>query len=139
VVGELGSSNERTCRRSELVADEACQKSELAEEEELSCGLTSYEGEDDDDDGAVCESCGDDPCVWLREMENGVAVDEMEHAGTSTVNSSRRKVAYRHMFLVINGGPGMKGVRKQLPSCVEKGVRALFPDSKGSFMGFKEA
>jgi hypothetical protein len=61
--------------------------------------------------GKGCEKYGDKPCVWLREIENVVAVDQMEHAGTSTVNSSRRRVAYRHMFLVIYGGPGMKGVR----------------------------
>jgi hypothetical protein len=77
--------------------------------------------------------------VWISEIETVVAVDKMEHAGTSTLNSSRRRVAYRNMFLVINEGPGSKGVRTQLPECVEKGMRALFPDSKGNFMGFKEA
>jgi hypothetical protein len=37
------------------------------------------------------------------------------------------------MFLVINVGPGGMGVRNHLLECVEKGVRALFPDSKGKF------
>jgi hypothetical protein len=58
-------------------------------------------------------------------MENVVAVDEMEHAGTSTVNISCSRVAYRHVFLVINGVPGRKVVRNQLPESVEKGVRPL--------------
>jgi hypothetical protein len=40
------------------------------------------------------------------------------------------------MFWVVNGGPGQKGVRKQLPECIEKGVRALFPDNQ--YMGYKE-
>jgi hypothetical protein len=39
----------------------------------------------------------------------------------------------------MEGGPGSKGVRTWLPECVEKGVRALFPDSEGKFMGFMEA
>jgi hypothetical protein len=95
--------------------------------------------EDGVTEGTGCESYADKPCVWKQEMENVVTVDEMEHAGTSTKNSSRRRAAYRHMFLIINGGPGMKGVRTQLPECVEKGVWALFPDSEGEFMGFKEA
>jgi hypothetical protein len=40
-----------------------------------------------DEDVTGCESYGDDPCVWLGEVKNVMAVDELEHAGTSTVNS----------------------------------------------------
>jgi hypothetical protein len=77
--------------------------------------------------------------VWLLEMESIVAVDQMKHASTLTVNSNLCRVAYRHMFLVVNGGPGRKGVRSKLPQGVVKGVQALIPDSRGEFMGFKEA
>ena len=89
------------------------------------------------EDGIQCDVCGERPCVWSSERDTVVARDVMEHGHTCTVvNSTRRKTAYRHMFIVINGGYGQKGVRKRLPECVEKGVRALFPDDE--HMGFKE-
>jgi hypothetical protein len=66
-----------------------------------------------------------------------IANDENKHGHTFTINNkTRRKLAYRHMFRVVNGGPGQKGVRRRLPECVETGVRALFPDEE--YMGFKE-
>jgi hypothetical protein len=84
-----------------------------------------------------CESCGELPCVWTTERDTVVAKDEMEHGHTNAIaNSARRKVAYRHMFYVVNDGYGQKGVRKRLPVCVEIGIRALFPDVE--HMGFKE-
>ena len=90
-----------------------------------------------EEDGIQCDICGETPCVWSSERDTVVARDVMEHGHTCTVvNSTRRKTAYRHMFIVTNGGYGQKGVRKRLPECVEKGVRALFPDAV--HMGFKE-
>jgi hypothetical protein len=35
--------------------------------------------DEDVTEGTARESYGDDPYVWLREMENIIAVDEMEH------------------------------------------------------------
>ena len=115
--------------------------------------LTDFEKEkggknaDDDnedknaDEGAEateCDFCGEMPCVWLRERLTVIAKDDMEHGHSCTVvNSTRRRIAFKHMFVIVNGGHGQKGVRKRLPECVEKGVRGLLTDIE--FMGFKEA
>lgn len=84
-----------------------------------------------------CELCGDNPCVWLAERDRVVANDKVLHEHVFGVeNKTRRKVAFRYMFRVLNGGAGQKGVRKRQPTCVEDGVRGLFPDVE--YMGFKE-
>jgi hypothetical protein len=84
-----------------------------------------------------CDFCGDTPCVWLVEKDRVIANDMAENGTPVTVvNSTRRKLAFRYMFRVINAGPGRQGVRKKLPECVENGVRELFPDLV--YMGFKE-
>jgi hypothetical protein len=89
------------------------------------------------DDDAPCAMCGELPCVWKSEISNIVTNDQFEHENTFGVeNKTRRKVAYRYMFRIINGGPGQKGVRKRQPECVENGIRTLFPDKE--YMGFKE-
>jgi hypothetical protein len=83
-----------------------------------------------------CEFCGDTPCVWLSQRDTVMEIDINEHGGTSTANNTRRKVAYKHMYQVVNG-IGQKGIRLRHSECVETGVRALFPDEK--YMGFREA
>jgi hypothetical protein len=84
-----------------------------------------------------CDLCGENPCVWVAERAALIANNDNEHGHMFyLVNKTRRKIAFRHMFWVVNGGPGQKGVRKRLPECVESGVGALFPDN--NFMGFKE-
>jgi hypothetical protein len=86
---------------------------------------------------SLCDFCDENPCVWVCQREAVVTNNENEHGHTFTiVNKTRHKIAFSHMFRVVNGGPGQKGVRKQLPECVEKGVRALFPDDQ--YMGYKE-
>jgi hypothetical protein len=94
---------------------------------------------EDEDEDCQCDYCGENPCVWVDGRDGVIANDENENGHTFTIeNKTRRKLAFRHMFRVVNGGPGVKGVRKQLPECVEFGVRALFPDEQAKYMGFKE-
>jgi hypothetical protein len=83
-----------------------------------------------------CDDCKESPCVFLKERKNIVAQDKAMHGGTSTANSTRRRTAFKHMFYVLNGGPGTNGIRKRHPTCVETGIRGLFPDSQ--YMGYKE-
>jgi hypothetical protein len=97
--------------------------------------VTSIEKDSGND--CLCDLCGENPCVWVTERETVIANDEIEHGHIlAMVNKTRRKIAFRHMFRVINGGPGQKGVRKRLPVCVENGIRAVFPDEE--YMGFRE-
>ena len=87
-----------------------------------------------------CEHCDETPCVWLAQKEDMERFDESEHGHLPEQdmppNNIRRKKVYRQMFLYINEGPSGKGVRIQLPKCVEIGARKMFPSP--SFMGFKE-
>ena len=52
-------------------------------------------------------------------------------------NSASRKKAYKLATMYIHGVLGA-GNRMRLPSCVEDGVRALFPPVDGIVMGFRE-
>ena len=65
-------------------------------------------------------------------------VDQMLMDGSEgeATNSSRRKNLYRQMTLILNGGPLGKGVRIDLPECVKRGIRDLFPNADGKYMGF---
>jgi hypothetical protein len=85
-----------------------------------------------------CDFCGYSPCVWIAERRAVIANDNNENGHTFTIyNKTRRKMAYKHMYRVVNG-PGQKGIRHKLPECVELGVRTLFPDEQAQYMGFKE-
>jgi hypothetical protein len=82
------------------------------------------------DDDTPCALCGDIPCVWLGKLGNVVANDKLEHSRTFGVqNRTRRRVAFRYMFRIINSGTGQKGIRKRQLECIENGIRALFPDT----------
>jgi hypothetical protein len=54
-----------------------------------------------------CDLCGDYPCVWIVQRAAVVANDERTHT-YNIENKTRRKVGYRHMFRVVNGGPGKR-------------------------------
>ena len=94
---------------------------------------------DDDDDKKICEDCEADPCVFVDHKESLLAFDEAEHSlqdDTPTVpNNVRRKLLYRQLTLMINGGPLGAGVRRPLPDCCVNAIRAMLPSD--TFMGFK--
>jgi hypothetical protein len=101
--------------------------------------LVTFHGKKGIVENGQCDYCLEVPCVWLDEREAVVENDRNENGHTFLIeNKTRRKIAFRHMFRVVNGGPGQKGVRKQLPECVECGVRRLFPDEQAQYLGFKE-
>jgi hypothetical protein len=60
-----------------------------------------------------------------RQRAAVVANDENEHGHTFNIeNKTRRKVGYRHMFRVVNGGPGEKEFENASRNASETGVRA---------------
>jgi hypothetical protein len=87
----------------------------------------------------VCEYCGEKPCVWVAKKHDMVFYDLNEHAHLPEEdlppNNIRRKKLYRQMTLHIQEGHVRKGVRHELPTCVEIGTRELFPSP--TFMGFR--
>jgi hypothetical protein len=87
-----------------------------------------------------CDYCLENPCVWLDECEALVQNDRNENGHSTFLieNKTRCKIAFHDMFRVVNGRPGHRGVRKQLPECVEYGVRRLFPDKQAQYLGLKE-
>jgi hypothetical protein len=92
-------------------------------------------GEED----TMCQHCAENPCVWAVRREDMRIFDESEHehlpAEDRPPNNIRRKKVYRQMFLYINQGPSGKGVRMELPECVEDGARLMFPSP--AYMGFR--
>jgi hypothetical protein len=89
----------------------------------------------------ICTVCGCDPCEF-QQMEMEILVQDRNHnedvgLDAGERNSKRRKRAYKyatkHKFGVLG-----RGVRKKLPSCIEDGVRSLFPPVDGKVMGFLE-
>jgi hypothetical protein len=86
-----------------------------------------------------CPGCGDEPCVFLEHEESLIEFDEVEHSGLALedrpTNNIRRKMLYRQITLMINGGPLGAGVRRELPSCCVSAIWAMLPSE--TFMGFK--
>jgi hypothetical protein len=89
----------------------------------------------------ICIVCGCDPCEF-QQMEMEILVRGRNHnedvgLDAGERNSKRRKRAYKyatkHKFGVLG-----RCVRKKLPSCIEDGVRWLFPTVDGKIMGFLE-
>ena len=48
----------------------------------------------------------------------------------------RRKYMYRKMSGIIEGVMMEAAQRKRLPACVEDGIREIFPDPDGLYMGW---
>jgi hypothetical protein len=98
-----------------------------------------YRGSQDTNTYKACEGCGDTPCVWASNKNAMIAWDESEHGHLHgddlPSNNTRRKCLYRQIALAIAGGPLGKGKRIQLPCCILDGIRALFPDMNGKYMG----
>ena len=74
-------------------------------------------------------------CVWPSMKRQ---VKSMVTTGCQGDNNIKRKMAYRIAARRIHGKLGPR-VRKQLPDCVVSGVRELFPDEDGNYMGYKES
>jgi hypothetical protein len=127
----------RDVMEEELMLHLARHEADLAESQEVSASVPEAEQSNDTDDDTVCYFCNDCPCLWAAERENVIALINTEHGDNDPTvgNSTRRKASFRYIWRVRNG-IGQKKVRTKLPTCVETGIRALFPDTE--YMGFKE-
>ena len=89
----------------------------------------------------LCEICRQRPCYFLqikpRIMEQHIENPPDDGLDLAARNSASRKKAYKLATMYIHGVLGA-GNRMRLPSCVEDGVRALFPPVDGIVMGFRE-
>lgn len=45
--------------------------------------------------------CSDGMCVWLSDLKNVVALDQMKHTATSAIKSTHHRVTFRHMVFHI--------------------------------------
>jgi hypothetical protein len=86
----------------------------------------------------LCAECGEDPCVFFKHAELVQASDDAEHGHLAAedlpANNIRRKMMYRQLTLMLNGGPLGAGVRRPLPSCCVSAIRDMLPSD--SFMGY---
>lgn len=85
---------------------------------------------------AVCFSCAEGPCVMIQQQDEFLRfVDSI--IGTGLTNKQSRHSCYRYMVRKLYGVLP-KGVRKQLPDCVQEEVHATFPAvSEEQYTGFK--
>jgi hypothetical protein len=87
-----------------------------------------------------CIHCDEDPCVFVQIESRLCANDEIYHneedfaKAPAAYNSSRRKRAFRYAASILFEGINY---RKKHFTCVENGVRALFPPLDGKIMGYK--
>ena len=86
----------------------------------------------------LCPDCGNfiGECMWAQTCEFiHCCAEELEC--TNDTNGTKRKLLYRQYILHTEGYLG-RGVRVNPPECVKRGIRALFPDPHGSYMGFRD-
>jgi hypothetical protein len=100
------------------------------------------EGYEFDDEGNYvrsCKHCRDSVCVMTANEYMIEIFDDGRQAEEVRLNNIRRKEAYSQMALTINGGPTPgAGNRVKLPKCVLSGIRSMFPDADGQYMGHRE-
>ena len=86
--------------------------------------------------------CDKKRCLWKEHGEELIGImkafeDELQ-VRKSCANNLIRKEGYQNAVRLIHGSLG-EGRRVKLPKCIEKGIRAAYPNSSnGGYMGFKE-
>jgi hypothetical protein len=90
------------------------------------------------EDGEKCDSCWADPCRWKANKETIIQSTEVILGGRDDVaNKNRRYFAYRQAAYVWCEGPPHERVR--LPNCMVNGIRELWPEEDGKYVGHKDA
>ncbi len=99
----------------------------------------------DPDLNHTCPRCHQTPCIWVQHREeyndslnNGTLIREFgSNASGDPQNKQMRYLSYRAMSRMLNGHLG-GGNRVPLPPCVIHAIRAMFPDTEGNYVGFRE-
>lgn len=88
----------------------------------------------------ICTRCGDIPWYWSQ-LKDGVVrkVDEDACCGgdAGVGNNLKRDLSYR-LYTYESYAFMSKRRRVVLPICVMAGIRDIWPDKYGSYMGFHE-
>jgi hypothetical protein len=95
-----------------------------------------------DDEGnyvRTCNHCRESICVMTANEYMIAIFDAGREADEERPNNIHRKEAYRQMALTINSGPTGAGNQVELPACVLSGIRSMFPDADGQYMGHRDA
>ena len=91
----------------------------------------TVEDDDEDDQDASCQDCGEAPCLFLAHKESLVRFDEAMLSGLAPEdvppNQIRGNRLYRELTLRINEGPLGVGVRTPLPYCCVYAIRQIMP------------
>ena len=104
--------------------------------------LDEIQGYLDETQPEECFHCELAPCIWSVHSAQMVEYAEVVLVVDPTDNarelSSKRKALYRQMSHLLNGHLG-RGNRKPHTECVKQGIRDIFPDPNGQFMGHRDA
>lgn len=92
-------------------------------------------------DDSVCRHCGSNPCLFEANKDslvrdNRIAVDGMEGPNSKVSNKNRRYFAYRQSAFIYCEGP--PGQRVKLPKCMVDGIREMWPEESGKYVGHKD-
>jgi hypothetical protein len=89
----------------------------------------------------VCPHCDSDPCLWEEFKVDIIGEEQGEMFAVidqSLPQNEIRKQAYRAFVLAWKGHQG-KGIRVRIPHCVLTGIRNVWPDPNGSYMGHHDS
>ena len=84
--------------------------------------------------GTVCPYCGNDPC-WAVEL-HPVLMSIKDIYGGRVENKTVRFKMYTESVKSIHGTCLGKGVRKKVPSCVNRHIKSMAPSE--TYRGFTE-
>ncbi|KAI0560203.1 hypothetical protein FGB62_121g018 [Gracilaria domingensis] len=91
-----------------------------------------------DNEDVACRRCGRTPCYWVQFGSYVVeTISEKFPIADSSQNNEARKCAYKNYIYERYGFMG-KGNRIQIPHCVLEGIRSMWPDAAGTYMGYRD-
>ena len=91
------------------------------------------------DDEEECQYCHGTPCFWTQRQHDINPFIDMLHDEEGITNRERRFRAYRFISRLYEGFLG-RGVRRQLPQCLETEVRDCFPKRPDEdYVGFQSS